>query len=129
MALKNRKKTRNTLKRASATEDSDSSGSTSTSLYLSRTVYAHDSGEEEVVKWGYILLLICWLIFVGGIGGVLGIWDRVFGFDENRIVDLACYFSLIVVTGFTWTVLNWYHTPLLLAPSLYVSVADLFPPG
>lgn len=109
MTIKSRKKTRSGLKRVSAT--SDSSSTDSNAPYESSAFYYQSNTNDDVIKWGYVLLLTCWFVFVAGIGGVLGVWDCILGFRNNQIVELACYFSLIIVTGFAWTVLNWYVLP------------------
>lgn len=107
MALKSRKKARSPFKRTTTiTSDSSSYESGAPSIAASFLVYNESSG--NVVRWGYALLVFCWLVFIGGVGGVMGVWDQILGFRQHEIVDLACYFSLIIVTGFAWTVLNWY---------------------
>lgn len=115
MPVRSRKKgTRSVVKKTNHT--SDSSSSDTLSFTYTSTPFVYDESSQDVVRWGYLLLFICWIIFVGGIGGLLGLWDRVMGFSDGRIMEAACCISLVVVTGFIWTVLNWYvfrsrHTP------------------
>lgn len=108
MPVRSRKKYSRSAAARKSAPNTDSSGSESSPHTYEPVQYVYDEVNRNVVTWGYILLFISWLIFVGGVGGVLGVWDRVLGFSDNRIMDLSCYFSLIVVTGFVWTVLNWY---------------------
>lgn len=105
MAIKSRKK-RSTIRKTTIT--SDSSSSESGFITRHANVDFADHNNQDVVRWGYTVILICWSLFVVGVGGALGIWDHILGFQDGRVGDLACYFSLIVVTGFTWTVLNWF---------------------
>ncbi len=64
-------------------------------------------GNEDVVKWGYALLFLCWFVFVAGIGGVIGIWDWVFGLEAGVGSNYACFFVLCSVSGFIWITINW----------------------
>lgn len=105
MALRGRKKGSKSALRKSA-PNTDTSGSDSPPLAY-EPIYIHDHANDNVVRWGYALLLFSWMVFVSGVGGVLGVWDIVLGFQDHRIMDFACYVSLIIVTGFIWTVLNW----------------------
>lgn len=116
MPLRGRKKTSKASARKTAT-NTDTSESDS-DLFSYQPVHAYDPANDNVVKWGYILIFISWTIFVIGVGGVLGLWDFVLGFQDNRIMDLSCYFSLIVVTGFVWTVINWYASCLYVGAQL-----------
>lgn len=105
MAIRSRRRTRLAVRRSLTRNDTSSSESSTTQTLPAHEEYNIDN--QEVAKWGIRLILFSWFIFLAGVGGVLGIWDRALGYTDNRIVDLACYFSLIVVTGFAWTVLNW----------------------
>lgn len=124
MPVKSRKKAARTIKRLTATSESSSE---EIFVNSSPSVYFHDPASEHVVNLGYLLLLACWIIFVGGVGGLLGIWDRVLGFEDGTIGDLACYLSLTIVTGFIWTVLNWCESRSSMSKANHVgSASSLF---
>lgn len=87
--------------------------------FLGLDAFANDgpaSDHSGVVRWGYILLGLTWAIFVLGLGGVLGLWDRLLGVDQlpvgdeprrTPVAELSCFVGLLPVTGFVWTLLNW----------------------
>jgi hypothetical protein len=91
----------------------DSTGSSAPSIYASKA----DKHEQEtpglcsdprhVAYWGYILIFTSWLVFVIGLGGLLGIWDRIFGFKDGKAAQIICFMCLMSVTGFAWVLLNW----------------------
>jgi len=79
----------------------------------------HDYGETE--KWGWIILIITWIVFVVGMGSVLGVWSWAWDVGETPYAPpeleddptlpivgyYPCLIILTAVMAWVWVVVAW----------------------
>ncbi|BFZ55739.1 exosome 3'-_5 exonuclease subunit ski4 (Csl4) [Savitreella phatthalungensis] len=73
--------------------------------------------EEDVSRYGWMLLALTGTIFTVGLAGVLGVFDSLLvdprsaaveaGLREQSISKLFCFLGLLPMSGFVWTLANW----------------------
>ncbi|GAO52023.1 hypothetical protein G7K_6111-t1 [Saitoella complicata NRRL Y-17804] len=75
--------------------------------------------EELTVTWGWVLLVLTWVTFLLGIGGVFGVWDWVL-YGSTSAQDISkddwgfpmerYWTHLVVLTGaVVWVWVVWLH--------------------
>jgi hypothetical protein len=89
-------------------------------MYRMTTNVEHET--RSLMFYGWAILVSAWMIFIGGMGSILGLWDRLVGYETSTIqlyvdyeeetgLPIRNYYSLLVflcsVVLWVWCVVSW----------------------